>query len=98
MDDLDWGRDRVVFRAHKRGKQSVLPLTLAVGESLLDYLKHGRAQSVHGQVFLTCRAPYPPLTDSDAVSMVVKRRMLDKTHPPQPTSPLPGANPTSSTG
>ena len=75
LDDLDWARDRVVFRAHKRGKQSVLPLMAPVGESLVAYLKHGRAQSVHPQVFLACHAPYPPLTDSDAVSMVVKRRL-----------------------
>ena len=75
LDEIEWERDRLIFRALKGGKQSLLPLTLAVGESLLDYFKHARAPSVHPQVFLTCRAPYHPLAGGDAVSLLVKRRL-----------------------
>ena len=75
LDEIEWERDRLIFRALKGGKRSLLPLTLAVGESLLDYLKHARAPSVHPQVFLTCRAPYHPLPDGDSVCLLVKRRL-----------------------
>jgi len=75
LDEIEWERDRLTFRAVKGGQESVLPLTAAVGESLLDYLQHARARSAHAQVFLTCRAPYHPLGDGGGIGPIVKRRL-----------------------
>lgn len=75
LDEIEWERDRVTFRAVKGGKESVLPLTVAVGESLLDYLQQARPRGAHAQVFLICRAPYHPLGDGEAVSAIVKGRL-----------------------
>ena len=75
LDEIEWERNRLTFRAVKEGQDSVLPLTVAVGESLLDYLQQARARSAHARVFLTCRAPSRPLGDGDAVSAIVKGRL-----------------------
>jgi len=75
LEDIDWIQDQILFRAAKHGKDVRLPLTLEVGESLLDYLRHGRPACSCPQVFLTCRAPYHPLPNSNSLSALVERRL-----------------------
>jgi integrase/recombinase XerD len=75
LDEIDWARDEILFRAAKCGKDVRLPLTVEVGESLLDYLRHGRPACACPEVFLTCRAPYHPLTNSNALSAIVERHI-----------------------
>lgn len=75
LGDIDWARDRILFRAMKNGKDSLLPLTAEVGESLLEYLQDGRPRHDHPEVFLTCRAPYRPLANSNSLSGIVDRRL-----------------------
>lgn len=38
LEDINWTQNQILFKALKHGKHSSLPLTLEVGESLLDYL------------------------------------------------------------
>lgn len=52
LDDIQWREDRIRFRAHKGGKEVIEPLTDEVGESLLEYLRHGRPQAPYPEVFL----------------------------------------------
>lgn len=73
LDDIRWSDDEIWFRALKGGKDSRLPLTLEVGESLLDYLQNARPCHPFSEVFLTCRAPYHPLSDSRTLSVIVRR-------------------------
>jgi site-specific recombinase XerD len=75
LNDIRWADDQILFRATKNGKDSLLPLTAAVGESLLDYLQNARPRSSFPEVFLTCRAPYHPLLDSRSLSAIVRRRI-----------------------
>ena len=63
------------FKASKHGKDSRLPLTAEVGESLLDYLQNSRPPSSLPQVFLTCRAPYRPLPHPNSLSAIVERHI-----------------------
>ena len=72
-EDIDWAHNRILFRASKHGKDSLLPLTAQVGESLLEYLKNARPASADPHVFLTSRAPYHALVDSNSLSAVVER-------------------------
>jgi len=58
LEDIDWAGDRILFRAQKQGKDTCLPLTRAVGESLLDYLQNSRPCSQDPHLFMTLRAPY----------------------------------------
>ncbi|TFH13368.1 MAG: integrase, partial [Lentisphaerales bacterium] len=76
LDDIHWSQDRILFRATKGGKDSLLPLTADVGESLLAYLRNGRPHSAFGEVFLTCRAPYRPFRESGSLSEIIRRHIL----------------------
>ncbi len=75
LEEIDWGQDQILFRASKHGKDVRLPLTPEVGESLLDYLRNARPDCACPEVFLTCRAPYHPLPNSNALSALVERRL-----------------------
>lgn len=75
LDEIDWAQDQILFRAAKRGKDVRLPLTAEVGESLLDYLRNARPACACPEVFLTCRAPYHALPNSNALSALVARRL-----------------------
>jgi len=73
MEDIHWAHNQILFRASKNGKDSVLPLSLEVGQSLLDYLRQARPRCSYPQVFITCRAPYHPLPHSSSLSAIVNR-------------------------
>ncbi len=75
LEDIDWTQNQILFKAVKNGKDSRLPLTSPVGESLLDYLRNARPPYSYPQVFLTCRAPYHPLPCSTALSAIVERHI-----------------------
>ncbi len=75
LQDIDWATDRITFKALKNGKDSLLPLTSEVGQSLLDYLKNARPFSVYQEVFLTTRAPYHHLANSGTLSSIVARHI-----------------------
>ena len=75
LEDIDWVKNQILFKASKHGKDSRLPLTAEAGESLLDYLQHARPPSSYPHVFLTCRAPYHPLTHSNSLSAIVERHL-----------------------
>jgi site-specific recombinase XerD len=75
LEDIDWVKNQILFKASKHGKDSRLPLTAEVGKSLLDYLQHARPSYSYPHVFLTCRAPYHPLAHSSSVSAIVERHI-----------------------
>jgi len=75
LQDIDWAKDQILFRACKQGKNVLLPLTEPVGESLLDYLKNARPRRPYPEVFLTVRAPYHPLPCSNTIAAIVKRHI-----------------------
>jgi site-specific recombinase XerD len=73
LEDIRWNDNQILFMAAKNGKDSLLPLTLEVGQSLLDYLENARPRCSYPQVFLTCRAPYHPLAHSSSLSSIIYR-------------------------
>ena len=75
LEDIHWADNQILFRASKNGKDSVLPLSLQVGQSLLDYLRQARPRCSYPQVFITCRAPYHPLAHSSSLSAIVDRHI-----------------------
>ena len=75
LEDIDWAKNQILFKALKHGKDSRLPLTPEVGESLLDYLRNSRPSSSSPHVFLTSRAPYHPLPRSNSLSAIVQRHI-----------------------
>jgi len=75
LEDIDWTKDQILFKAFKYGKDSLLPLTTSVGESVLDYLQNARPRCAYPEVFLTTRAPYHPLQRSSTLSSIVARHI-----------------------
>jgi len=73
--DIDWVHNQILFKGSKHGKDSRLPLTAEVGESLLDYLQYSRPPYAYPHVFLTCRAPYHPLPHSSSLSAIIERHI-----------------------
>ena len=75
LPDIHWRENRIRFPPHKGGKELIEPLTDPVGESLLDYLRHGRPQVPTLEVFLTAQPPFRPLRTPSSVSAMVHRRL-----------------------
>ena len=71
LDDIDWKRDRLHIRGRKAGHSTVYPLAPAVGESLLDYLQHGRPKMPERALFFRAYAPFTQLSGV-AVSLRAK--------------------------
>jgi len=76
LQDIDWAADQIFFKALKNGKSSLLPLTNEVGQSLLDYLQNSRPPSTYSEIFITVRAPYRPLLDSNTISSIISRNII----------------------
>ena len=75
LQDIAWAENQILFRASKHGKDTLLPLTAEVGESLLDYLQSARPGCQDPHVFLTSRAPYHAFTLSSSLSAMVERHL-----------------------
>lgn len=75
LEDIDWINDRILFKALKHGEDSLLPLTIEVGQSLLGYLQNARPPCQYQEVFLTARAPYQPLQNSSTLAAIVDRHI-----------------------
>src|SRR2546430_16873857 len=48
------------------------PLTSEVGEALIDYLKSGRPQTTHREVFLKVNPPFDPFRENNHLHHIVK--------------------------
>ena len=57
----------------KYGKAISQPLTPSVGETILDYLQHGRPITHFPQVFLTAQRPYRPLGHASTICNIISR-------------------------
>jgi integrase len=75
LEEIDWPREQILFKAAKHGKDIRVPMTLAVGEGLLDYLQNGRPACSCPEVFLTARAPYRAFPPRNSLSKLVRRRL-----------------------
>src|ERR1035437_4961857 len=71
LDDLDWPQAKIRFHAQKGGKEVVVPLLDAVGEAIIQWLRHRDPRTPYREVFLSTKAPHTSLS-SMAISTVVK--------------------------
>jgi integrase len=60
LENLRWDDAWIEFQQVKTGMPHRLPLTEEIGEALIDYLRHGRPEADHREVFLTATAPIKP--------------------------------------
>ena len=62
LDDFDWRRGRLHVGGRKAGHSTTYPLARAVGDAVLEYLQHGRPETVERCVFLRAVAPFRAIT------------------------------------
>ena len=70
--NLDWEQSTITLSQFKTRNEIKLPLLVAVGEALIDYLKYGRKHSESDKLFLFTRTPFSPMTNS-SVSLAFGR-------------------------
>lgn len=72
LDNLDWDADVITITQSKTGAPLQLPLTAEVGAALIDYLKSGRPQTTHREVFVKLNPPFAPFAEDTHLSYIVK--------------------------
>jgi site-specific recombinase XerD len=71
VDDVDWRAGLVTVRG--KGRVSVLPLPVDVGEALVEYLRNGRPVGYQGrELFLTSAPPARPWSAGALSGMVAR--------------------------
>jgi site-specific recombinase XerD len=76
LDQLHWDDSTIEVRQSKTDTPSKLPLTSELGEALIDYLKSGRPQATHREVFLKVNPPFEPFTGNNLHHIVTYWRLL----------------------
>jgi site-specific recombinase XerD len=76
LDQLHWEDSTIEVTQSKTGTPLRLPLTSEVGEALIDYLKSGRPQTAHREVFLKVKPPFDPFTGNNLHHIVTYWRLL----------------------
>lgn len=72
LENLDWDADVIAITQSKTGAPLQLPLTGEVGAALIDYLKSGRPQTAHREVFVKLNPPFAPFAEDTHLSHIVK--------------------------
>jgi len=73
VSDLEWRGGSLIVSGKNRN-ETKLPLPQDVGDAILHYLKHGRAQVSSNYVFITTTAPLVPIS-SKGISRAVFRAL-----------------------
>jgi integrase len=71
LDDLHWEESRIEVVQSKTSEPLSLPLTEEVGGALIEYLKGGRPQVEHREVFLKANSPFDPFPEGDSLYHIV---------------------------
>ena len=76
LDQIHWEDSTIEVTQSKTDLPLSLPLTSEVGEALIDYLKSGRPQSSHREVFLKVNPPFDPFAGNNLYHIVKYWRLL----------------------
>lgn len=72
FSNIDWDNNLIIFEQYKTKDKLELPLSVDVGEAIIDYIRNGRAKSDSKCIFLRCNAPYVPMTETALNCIVTK--------------------------
>ena len=76
LEQIHWEDATIEVTQSKTGLPLRLPLTSEVGEALIDYLKSGRPQSAHREIFLKANPPFDPFAGNNLHHVVKYWRLL----------------------
>jgi site-specific recombinase XerD len=72
LDNLRWVDSTIEIIQGKTDAPLILPLSSEIGEALIDYLKSGRPQTTHREVFLKVKPPFDPFTENNRFYDIVR--------------------------
>jgi integrase len=72
LDDLKWDTAAIEITQSKTGAPLCLPMTEELGQALIDYLKSGRPQTAHRELFLRAQPPFTPFAEDGHFYYIVK--------------------------
>src|SRR5215469_16441355 len=70
LEDVDWIHEKIRVRRPKTKRAQEFPLTAAVGNAILKYLRKVRPRCSSRSVFLTLRQPYRPMLMNGASACI----------------------------
>ena len=73
LSDIDWTNETISFKQSKTGNLVCLPLTTAVGNTLVRYLCEERPPAENDYLFVRQLAPFDAFTDHSSCYAVVRR-------------------------
>ncbi|MCM0194073.1 site-specific integrase [Bacteroides fragilis] len=76
LSNIDWDNNQIRFTQIKMNKAISLPLLTEVGNSIIDYIIHGRPNSSVKNIFVTFTRPYKALGGS-AITGIVDKYMRE---------------------
>ena len=74
LEDLDWGKRRILVRRSKQRGSQVYPLAPTVGDAIERYIKTTRPVCPFQELFVTLRAPRRPITRG-VIGQVISQRL-----------------------
>ena len=82
IGDIDWRAGTVTLRSTKSMRQDILPLPMATGQALADYLQHERPATNNPTIFVRHLAPHDQPITANAIRGVIRRayRRIGLTH------------------
>lgn len=72
LDNLNWEAETLEIAQSKTGESLRLPITEEVGTALIDYLRTGRPQSEHRELFLQLNPPFTPFGEANHLYYILK--------------------------
>ena len=73
ISDIDWRSGTVMLRGTKSLRQDILPLPMATGQALADYLQHERPTTSHPAIFVRHNGVHDQPITASAIQKVIKR-------------------------
>ena len=73
LDDIDWRAGTVTLRGTKSRREDILPLPVATGRAIADYLKFERPQTTNRAVFVRHIAPRDQPIGPDVVGKAIRQ-------------------------
>jgi len=72
LTDIDWQAGTVTLRSTKSRREDSLPLPIATGEAIADYLRYERPRTTNQAVFVRRLAPHDVPISPDAVHRLIR--------------------------
>ena len=72
LDAINWEAATIEITQSKTRAALRLPLTVEIGEALIDYLRFGRPETEYREVFLKLTSPFDPFSENSHLHYIIK--------------------------